>query len=138
MKDTLRSVAFGTAAILLTGAAPAFAHHGDAGRYEDTVSTVTGKVVEFQFVNPHSVIVLDVTTETGDVERWSGELGSPGSLAKNWGWNRSTIKPGETLTITGRKRKNGEPYMTLSEGARVLDANGKELFRGGDLSYPQS
>ena len=38
-----------------------FAHHGDAGRYEDKLTTVKGTVVEIQLVNPHSTLVLDVT-----------------------------------------------------------------------------
>jgi hypothetical protein len=115
-------------AALLT--APLFAHHGDAGRYEETSSTVVGTVVDFQFVNPHSVLVIDVTDESGNVERWTGELGSPSSLSRNWGWTRDTFKPGDELTMTGRKRKNGEPFMTLSEGSQLLDASGKEIYNG--------
>jgi hypothetical protein len=116
------------AAALLAG--PLFAHHGDAGRYEDTSSTVVGTVVDFQFVNPHSVLVLDVADESGNVERWTGELGSPSALARNWGWNRETFKAGDKITMVGRKRKNGEPFMTLSEGSRLYDADGKEIYNG--------
>jgi hypothetical protein len=36
------------------------AHHGDAGRYEDKLTTVKGTVVELQLINPHSIVVLDV------------------------------------------------------------------------------
>jgi hypothetical protein len=116
------------AAALLT--APLFAHHGDAGRYEDTTTTITGTVVEFLFINPHSAVVLDVTDESGNVERWTGEMGSPSALGRNWNWTKETLKPGDNITMTGRARKNGEPFMTLSEGARLLDADGKLLYSG--------
>jgi hypothetical protein len=110
---------------------PVIAHHGDSGRYEDKLTTVSGTVVEVQLVNPHSVLILDVTDAAGKVVRWRGELGSAVSL-KQIGWTRATLKPGDTVTMTGRRLKNGSPSMTLSEGARVLDAAGKELYRGND------
>jgi hypothetical protein len=119
------------AAGLLALATPAAAHHGDSGRYEDKLTTVSGTVVEVQLVNPHSVLIVDVTDASGKVVRWRGELGSAVSL-KQIGWTRTTLKPGDAVTMTGRRLKNGSPAMTLSEGARVLDGSGKELYRGND------
>ena len=112
--------------------ASALAHHGDSGRYEDTLTTVTGTVAELQLINPHSVLVLDVI-ENGKVVKWRGELGSA-QVVKRWCWSKNTIKG--KITMTGRRLKNGSPYMTLSEGARVYDANGKEIFRGNDPGQP--
>jgi hypothetical protein len=109
----------------------AAAHHGDAGRYEDSLTTISGTVVELQLVNPHSIIVVEAKDAKGKPERWRGELGSPAVL-KGWCWNNSTFKKGDKVTIIGRRLKNGQPYMTLSEKARVIDANGKELFRGNE------
>ena len=45
------------ALILLLTALPAFAHHGDAGRYEENTVVMTGTVVEVQLVDPHSILV---------------------------------------------------------------------------------
>jgi hypothetical protein len=106
------------------------AHHGDAGRYRNEVVTVSGTVVEFRLVNPHSVLIIAVEDDQGNVVEWHGELGSPVSLANNWGWTRSTFQPGDKVTMTGRPLKSGAPYMTLSEGAYVLDAQGREIYRG--------
>jgi DNA/RNA endonuclease YhcR with UshA esterase domain len=114
----------------LLGPSLGLAHHGDAGRYSDEVLTVTGTVVEFRLVNPHSVLIIAVEDEQGNVVEWHGELGSPVSLSNNWGWTRDTFQPGDTVTMTGRPQKSGAPYMTLSEGARVLDAEGNEIYRG--------
>ena len=52
------------------------AHHGDAGRYEEKLTTVTGTVAELQLINPHSMIVVDVTDSDGKIVRWRGEAGS--------------------------------------------------------------
>jgi hypothetical protein len=110
---------------------PAIAHHGDAGRYEDALTTVTGAVVELQLVNPHSVLIIDAPDKNGKVVRWRGELGSPVSL-RGWCWDKDTFKAGDRVTMIGRRLKNGQPYMTLSENARVIDASGKEMFRGNE------
>jgi hypothetical protein len=122
------------AGVLLMSAS-AIAHHGDAGRYEETLTTVKGTVVQVQLVNPHSMLILDVRDETGKVVRWRGELGSPAQL-KKLGWIGGAIKVGDTVTMRGRRLKNGSPFLTLSECARVIDANGKELFRGNDPGRP--
>ena len=116
------------AGLLLVGS-PAFAHHGDAGRYEDSIITMTGTVVEMQLVDPHSVIVFDVADESGKMVRWSAELNGRGGLSK-MGWTKNTLKTGDKITVTGRKVKSGAPYMNLTDRANiVLAADGKEIFR---------
>jgi hypothetical protein len=117
-------------AIVLTGGAAA-AHHGDAGRYEETLTTISGTVVELQLINPHSIVIVEATVPNGKGVRWRGELGSPAAL-KGWCWTNTILKKGDKVTIVGRRLKNGQPFMTLSEKARVIDANGKELFRGNE------
>jgi uncharacterized protein DUF6152 len=120
---------------LASMSAAVLAHHGDAGRYEDKLTTVKGTVVELQLINPHSVIVIDVKEDTGNVVRWRGEAGSSTQL-KGWCWPGSVIKVGDSITMVGRRLKNGSPYMTLSENARVFDAGGKEIYRGNDPGQP--
>jgi hypothetical protein len=112
-----------------------FAHHGDAGRYEDKLTTVKGTIVELQLINPHSVVVLDVTEDGDKVVRWRGEAGSATQL-KGWCWTKDVIKAGDTVSMTGRRLKNGSPYMTLSENARVIDASGKVIYKGNDPGQP--
>ena len=111
---------------------PIFAHHGDAGRYAETVTTVTGTVVEFQFINPHAMIFIDVKDENGKVERWQGELGGPNTLSRGFGWTKNTLKPGDKITMIGRRLKNGSNYIGLNEMSKVIATDsGKELFHGG-------
>jgi hypothetical protein len=120
------------AAGLLMSSVPFFAHHGDAGRYEQELTTLTGTLVEMQLVDPHSIIVVDVPNEKGEVVRWQMELNGRGMLTKNYGWNTKTIKYGDKLTITGRRVKSGAPYMNLTDRASiVLTDSGKEIFSVG-------
>ena len=126
---SVRTVAFVSLSALL------LAHHGDSGRYEEKLTTVKGTIVELQLINPHSTVVLDVTEEDGKVVRWRGEAGSAMQL-KGWCWTKDVIKAGDTVTMIGRRLKNGSPYMTLSENARIIDANGKEIFKGNDPGQP--
>ncbi|MBI2149956.1 MAG: hypothetical protein HYU27_05050 [Acidobacteria bacterium] len=121
---------FVIAAGLLLSPVPLFAHHGDAGRYEENVIVMTGTVVEVQLVDPHSILVLDIPNEKGRQVRWQAELGGRNALAKNFGWNKNTVKFGDKITITGRRVKSGAPYINLTEKARVvMTGTGKELFR---------
>ena len=106
------------------------AHHGDAGRYEDKLTLLTGTVVEMQFTNPHSMIVLDVTGEDGKVVRWRAEMGGPAGLIRQFGWTKTTLKPGDKITVIGRRVKSGSPYINLTEMAKiVMTDSGKEIFK---------
>src|ERR1051326_1516683 len=105
------------------------AHHGDAGRYEDNLTLLTGTVVELQFVNPHSLIVMDVTDDSGKSVRWRAELGGPAGLIKQFGWKKDTLKAGDKITVVGRRVKSGAPYINLTEMAKIVMADsGKEIF----------
>ncbi len=117
MKSTLMGF---TALAVALSVAPLMAHHGDAGRYRDEVSTVTGTVVALQLVNPHSSIIFDVEDGEGNVVRWQAEVGSPRQLAANFGWDRNTVVPGIKLQFTGRVVKSGAPYINLNERARIV------------------
>jgi hypothetical protein len=114
---------------LFTGI-PAFAHHGDAGRYEDNLTILKGTVVEMQLITPHSIVVVDVMDEDGKVVRWQAEMGGRNGMIKDFGWNKDTLKPGDKITLTGRRVKSGAPYMNLTDRANiVMTDTGKEIFR---------
>ena len=107
------------AALLL--ASPVLAHHGFAGRYdEEHPVTVMGTVVNLEFMNPHSIIFFDVTDKTGKTERWQAELGSAAQLNRGEGWTRTTLKPGDKITIVGPQNKNGSGDMNLSHESKII------------------
>jgi hypothetical protein len=112
---------------LLALSVPAFAHHGAAAYDMSKTITVTGTVTDFQFVNPHVLIAMDVKDpSTGKIEHWQGELTSPNHLARA-GWTKSTIKPGDEVTLTGGPAKSGSPTMWI----RKLSKDGQEVSLGG-------
>ena len=88
--------------------------------------TVKGTVTDFQFVNPHVLIYVDVKDASGNVTHWAGELTSPNRLAR-LGWTKSTIKVGDELTMSGATSKSGAPRMWA---LKVSNAGG-ELKVGG-------
>ncbi len=134
-KTLFRTIAL--AVVFLASSVFVRAHHGDAGRYNEEVMVITGTLVEVQMVNPHSLITFDVTSPNGQTVRWQAELGAASQLTKQFGWNKSTIKVGEKLTLTGRQAKNGAPYMNLTERSNIVLADsGKEIYRTPNYGQP--
>lgn len=112
------------------------AHHGDAGRYEEHLTTVKGTVVALQLTNPHSQLVFEARDEkTGQAVRWVGEWGTPRGLMQQ-GVTRETFKVGDTVVVTARRLKNGDPFMTLSECAQVVDLTSGTMWRGNNPVVP--
>lgn len=111
------------------------AHHGDAGRYLEEVVEVTGVVVETQLINPHSILVFDVADESGKTIRWQAEMTGAQALIRR-GWTND-VKPGTSVTLTGRRLKSGAPYMNMTERARIiLTDSGKEVLRNANFGEP--
>ena len=118
------------AVILSAVAAPLWAHHGDAGRYDEALVTLNGSVVELQMINPHSIVVLDVPDASGKVTRWQAEMGGPNALARGFGWTRNTLKPGDLVLLCVRvSHPNQNPdtqeanlrRRAAEQGAVVID-----------------
>ena len=123
---------------LLLSAVPFFAHHGDAGRYEDKLTTLTGSVVEVQLVDPHCIVVFDVPDEKGQIVHWQAELNGRTMLTKQFGWTRNTLKFGDKITIVGRRVKSGAPYINLTDRASItMVDSGKEIFSVGKKNLGQ-
>ena len=95
-------------------AAPAvFAHHGDTNWDLSTPFSITGTVVEFRFINPHMQVTLDVTDADGNVTRWLAQGTSPNMLVSR-GWSRTSLKPGDRVTLNGNRAKNGSATMKFN------------------------
>jgi hypothetical protein len=114
--------------------APAYAHHGDAGRFSEETQTLSGTVIAVQLVNPHASVLFEVEGTDGSKVTWQAELGSPIQLANNFGWTRTTLQAGTHITVTGRPLKSGSPYINLTERARiVLTDTCKEIYHSTTL-----
>jgi hypothetical protein len=85
------------------------AHHSIAALYDARREvTLEATVVEFRFVNPHPLIVVDVETVAGDVYsddtegsgRWTLEMDNRWELAE-LGFASDTLVPGDRIIVTG-------------------------------------
>lgn len=114
--------------LLLVGmvTVPLSGHHGTAASYDSSKKvTVTGKVTEFWWRNPHSALFIDVTDEKGAVVNWSVEMSSPGVLTRA-GWNRRMFVAGDAVSIVVNPSRAGTPVGVCLNPCTVT-ANGKAL-----------
>jgi len=121
-----RSAILCAAAAILLSAGAMFAHHGGAA-YETSQTTIKGTVVEFDFINPHCQLFINVTGDSGSVTKWDGEFTNPGTLHRR-GWTKEMFKPGDQITLIGNKAKNGATVMRVLKlemaDGRVITALG--------------
>jgi hypothetical protein len=102
-----------TAAFFLA-AVPLLAHHG-ASEYDMTkIVSLHATVVELEYVNPHTLLTFTVKDDGGKAVEWTGELPSPNLLSRR-GWSRSTLKPGDQVTVIGAIAKNGEKGLQVKK-----------------------
>jgi len=88
-------------AAAFAGGLPAYAHHSFAATYfEEKSLTIEGKMVDFDFRNPHSFVTLEVPDSQGNLNRWVAEWRSPQRLTKE-GLSKDTLRPGDHLILTG-------------------------------------
>jgi hypothetical protein len=110
----------------------AFAHHGASVYNSAKLTTLKGTVTDFQFMNPHTEILFDVTGADGKVEKWTGEAPSLTTMSRA-GWNKNIMKSGDAVTFIGNFAKNGSRIMRIR---KVIFPNGKEtvMDRGEDYA----
>lgn len=117
-------------ALLSAGAAQA--HHSFAAIFDvEKPITLTGTVTSFDWVNPHVHFSIEVTSDDGEVAEWRFE-GFPPNMLVRQGWRRGeTVKPGDTITVTGWEARN-EPNLGSVSSVRLSD--GRELPAGPPAS----
>ena len=115
--------AIAVAGMLATHSASGLAHHSATMFDEKKTVTVEGVVKEFQYSNPHSWLIVDVTDKNGKVTTWGFEAEGPSTLTRA-GIRPSDFKPGTRLTITGNPMKNGTPAAIWVDAVR---ADGKKF-----------
>lgn len=112
----------------LLGASVALAHHSQTMYDESKMVTVTGVVTKFAWINPHTMLMVDVTTDKGKVEHWEIETNAAASLGRA-GWKRDQFKPGDKVTVSFNPAKNGSTHGMLR---KVVGPDGKTLEMPGN------
>jgi hypothetical protein len=114
-KITLRAGAL----LLLCAPSALLAHHSFAVFFDETRTvTVTGKVEEFQFRNPHGMIRMVVTDKDGKQQVWKAETNSP-SILERRGWKRDSIRAGDEITLEGWQARDGSNYLRMRSAQRA-------------------
>ena len=76
---------------------------------------MTGTVKRLDWTNPHTWVWVDVPNEQGGTDTWGFEGMSPNYLARR-GWTKSTLKPGDTISVVFRPLRDG------SKGGSFMNA----------------
>ena len=119
MKSRTSYFVCGVATLLLFGV-EAGAHHSGAMFDSKKEVTVTGTVKEFQYSNPHSWLLVDVTGKDGKVTTWGFEAEGPSTLTRA-GIRPSDFRPGTKIEIVGRPMRDGRPAASWVRATRLSD-----------------
>ena len=125
MNNFRSALGVGLVAVLL--GVPASGHHSVALQFDMTREvTITGRIVEMEWRNPHAWLHVEVEGETGRPEMWRVEFGGANSLYRR-GWRRDDLPVGTEVTIHGLPARDGSRQM---EGDEVTLEDGRSLFSG--------
>ena len=124
------SICFRLAVALVIFSGVMFAHHGSIVSYDITkMITMEGTVTEFQWRNPHVYVMYDVKDAEGKVVNWGAETHSPIVCENQDGWTKSTLKPGDKITISVFPSKIGTARGLLAKivlnGKVMIDDTGR-------------
>ena len=95
-------------AIALMFGVMAYAHHSIAATYDGKKEIkLTGKIVEFDFRNPHAFVHVEAPDDKGVMQRWAVEWGGAAALGAQV-VTRNRLKAGDDVVITGNPARGLE------------------------------
>jgi hypothetical protein len=99
----------------------AHAHHSISSVYDSSRRvTIEGVVAQFQLVNPHPFLIIDVTDADGSPKRWQLEMDNRSELHAI-GVTTGTFKPGDGVVVTGSLARTQGQRLYLLRLDRPLD-----------------
>src|SRR5438876_11929017 len=99
----------GVVPVLMLATGSASSHHAFSPVYDEKrLITVVGAVTEIRFINPHAIMLMDVTDESGKVAKRTVELAGRLNLSEV-GCTADSIRATKRITV------NGNPTHTCSQ-----------------------
>jgi hypothetical protein len=106
--------------VVVAAASPLLAHHSISGIYDSSKRvTVEGAVREFQFINPHPFLIVEVT-EGGKTSEWRLEMDNRYELIDE-GMSADTLKRGDRIVASGSQSRTNPQSMYLMRLDRSSD-----------------
>jgi len=113
---------------LLLASLTVVAHHSVSAEFDTAKKvTFTGTVKKIDWMNPHIYTHIEAKDASGKTVVYEVEGGAPNSLFRN-GWRPDTLKPGETVTVSGSRAKSENSFRVGS--ATITKADGTRVFGG--------
>jgi len=105
---------------LTMAAAPVLAHHAISAIYDSGKRvSIDGAVREFQFVNPHPFLIVEVT-EAGKTLEWRLEMDNRFELIDE-GMSADTLKRGDRVVASGSLSRTNPQALYLMRLDRPAD-----------------
>jgi hypothetical protein len=128
MKMKLAIAILGAGSALFMAVPPASAHHAFGAEFDaNRPVLLRGKIVQVEWVNPHSWLHVEVTNDKGEKEVWMVEGGSPNSLLRR-GVTKDTLKVGTEVVIDGYQTRDHSQLR--ANGRNITLTDGTKLFLG--------
>jgi hypothetical protein len=104
------------------------AHHSFASEFDaNQPVSLKGTVTKVEFINPHSWIHIEVTSDDGKKAAWEVEGGTPNTLFRK-GINDNTLPVGTAIAVDGYRARDGSNRMS---GRDITFADGRKVFLSG-------
>ena len=86
---------------------PALAHHSFAAYDVVNTRTLKGTLETFQWSNPHVTLKMLVQPDGGGAAQEWGLVTSGPAILKRFGWTRSSLKPGDRISVVFNPMSDG-------------------------------
>jgi hypothetical protein len=97
------------------------AHHSISSIYDSGRQvTIDGTVSQFQLINPHPIVIVDVRDSSGTVQQWRGEMDNRSELVAI-GVTANTLAPGDRVVVKGSLNRTQSQSLYVLRLDRPVD-----------------